>query len=158
MRRCIGVSLIVACVMVGGCASSGPKLTQAQITALETREIDASLSETFNAASSALFDAGYTISMSDREGGILTGTKSKDRSSERFWVSPYIRDTEFVVSIQMRESSSRRTTARVKTSVNGEPRVDKAAIDQLWVLMQRQVLMHEPPQMDASAQPTIQRR
>lgn len=131
-----------------GCSAPQPTLTQAQITAIETREVEASLAETFNAASSALFDAGYTIAMSDRAGGLLTGRKAKDRTSERMWISPYITDTEFIVSIQMRESGARRTTTRVKTAVNGESRVDKEAIDAIWVLMQRQVMMSESPSVE----------
>lgn len=134
---------IAAAISVNGCSSS-PTLTQAQLTAIETREVDATLGDTFTAASSALFDAGYTISMSDRQGGLLTGTKAKDNSSARFWISPAIRDTQFAISIQMRESGYRRTSVRIKTSMNGEPKVDEEAIDEIWVLMQRQVLMSEP--------------
>ena len=62
--------------------------TQAQLNAFETREVGADLDETFRAASNALFDAGYTISMSDREGGVLTGTRAIDRSKARFWRLP----------------------------------------------------------------------
>jgi hypothetical protein len=126
-----------------GCNSSN-QLSQAQLNAIETREVDASMGETYNAASGALFDAGYTIAMSDRQGGLLTGTKAHDRSDERFWVSPYIEDTKFALSIQIRETSPKACTVRIKTSINGAPKVDKKAIDELWVLMQRQVLMKEP--------------
>jgi hypothetical protein len=139
--RCL-TSLVFALGLLG-CASQ-PRMTQAQLNALESREVDAGLGATFNAASGALFDAGYTISMSDQEGGLLTGTRAKDRSSERFWVDSNIRDTQFAISIQMRETSASRTSVRIKTSINGESKVDKAAIDQIWVLMQRQVLMREP--------------
>ena len=38
----------------------------------------------FNAVSNALFDAGYTIKMSDRQAGLITGEKAKDMSSARF--------------------------------------------------------------------------
>jgi hypothetical protein len=126
-----------------GCATT-PKYSQAQLNAIETREVEANLDETFNAASGALFDAGYTISMSDRQAGLLTGTQAKDRSAERFWINAYTKDTQYAVSIQVREVTPKRCSVRMKTSRNGEPRVNKEAIDAIWVLMQRQVLMKEP--------------
>ncbi|MBN2272478.1 MAG: hypothetical protein JXN61_17835 [Sedimentisphaerales bacterium] len=131
------------CLSATGCSTT-PRYSQAQLNAIETREVEANLNETFNAASGALFDAGYTISMSDREAGLLTGTQGESKSAERFWISPYIQDTQFAVSIQVREIAEKRSSVRIKTSKNGEPRVNKKAIDAIWILMQRQVLMKEP--------------
>lgn len=146
MPRAIFIGLITLTLgFAAGCSAPPPPLTQAQITAIETREVDANLADTYNAASSALFDAGYIIIMSDRQGGLITGRKGLDKSSERAWLSPTIRDDEFMVSIQMREAGPTRTTTRIKTAFNGEQRIDKTAIDQLWVLMQRQVMMSQPP-------------
>ena len=143
MTRSVTRFVLAATLLVSGCAMT-PKYSQAQLNAIETREVDASMDETFSAASSALFDAGYTIAMSDRQGGLLTGTRGKDQSAARIWISPYIQDTKFAVSIQVREIGPKRTSIRVKTSVNGESKVDKVSIDQIWNLMQRQVLMKEP--------------
>jgi hypothetical protein len=134
---------IFTMLFLTGCNESN-QLSQAQLNAIETREVDADMSETYNAASGALFDAGYTIAMSDRQGGLLTGTKAIDRSSDRFWISHSIEDTKFVVSMQIRETTPKVCTVRIKTSKNGVPEVDKKAIDELWILMQRQVLMKEP--------------
>jgi len=115
------------------------------LNAIETREVDANFSDTFTAASSALFDAGYTIAMSDKSAGLLTGESAKDQSAARIWVSPYIQDTKFRVSMQVRELGPRLTSVRVKGSVNGAATVDKKAIDAIWTLMQRQVMMKDPP-------------
>ena len=146
---CLGYSTML---FLTGCNASN-QLSQAQLNAIETREVDANINETYNAASGALFDAGYTIAMSDRQGGLLTGTKAIDRSSDRFWVSPYIEDTKFTVSMQIRETSPKVCTVRIKTSRNGASKVDKKAIDELWVLMQRQVLMKEPlPSIESKSQ------
>ena len=141
-KTLIYVSFITM-LLFTGCESSN-QLSQAQLNALETREVDASMNETYNAASGSLFDAGYTIAMSDRQGGLLTGTRVIDKSKARFWISPYIEDIRLAISIQIREISPKSCTVRIKTSVNGSPKVDKNAIDQLWNLMQRQVLMKEP--------------
>src|SRR5688572_26690245 len=142
--RTLSLTLLGVLLAMTGC-SFGTKMTQAQMNALETREVDANFGATFNAASNALFDAGYTISMSDREGGLLSGTKADNKRAERFWLNNQsIEDDHFAVSVQIREAGENRCSVRVKTSVNGEPVVNKQAIDQLWVLMQRQVLMKEP--------------
>lgn len=152
------LALASACaLLLTGCAAPAPQYSQAQLNAIETREVDASMNETFSAASNALFDAGYTIAMSDRQGGLITGSKAKDNSSARIF-NRDIRDTQFVMSMQIRETAPNRSAVRVKTSVNGEPRVDKKAIDQIWSLMQRQVLMKEPlseaaPPAEAPASP-----
>ncbi len=144
MVRIAGIVLLG--IILSGCTSTvNPnRFSQAQLNAIESRVVDATLEETYNAASGALFDAGYTIAMSDRAGGLITGNKGKDNSAARFWVSSMIQDTRFVISIQMRQSAPRQTDVRIKTSINGEPTIDKKAIDQIWTLMQRQVLMREP--------------
>ena len=134
---------LIALVIATSCQVA-PKYTQAQINAIETRDVEASMSDTYTAASSALFDAGYTISMSDRQGGLLTGKRSVDKSAERMWISYTIQDEHFAVSIQIRETSESECAARIKTSKNGQAFVDKEAIDQIWVLMQRQVMMKTP--------------
>jgi hypothetical protein len=115
-------------------------LTQSQVNAIETRVVEASMDETFTAASHALFDAGYQIAMSDRTGGLLTGTKIVKAGA--FQIPAVLR---YALSIQIRKTRSRNCEARIHTTVNGEARVDKEAIDQIWVLMQRQVLMKGPP-------------
>lgn len=143
--RILVPSLMILLVCTG-CVSS-QKYTQAQLNAIETREVDASLEETFSAAASALFDAGYTIAMSDRLAGLITGKKSRSQAAARLLISYAIEDTHFSVSIQVREVSPERCTTRIKTAVNGEPRVKKEAIDEIWVLMQRQVLMKAPPSL-----------
>lgn len=146
MRRILAAAFVACWLGMSGCgAFLKPPLTQAQLNAIETRDVDAGFDETFNAASGALFDAGYIISMSDRQGGLITGTKSTDRSRQRRWLADQtIEDTDYAVSILVREDTGDRCSVRVKTSVNGQPRVDKRAIDQIWVLMQRQVLMTAP--------------
>lgn len=142
------VSLAVICSLFIGCATSGSRYSQAEMNAIETRIVDATFNETFSAASNALFDAGYTLSMSDREAGLLSGTAGKDNTAARIWISPFIGDLRFAISVQVRELSETQCSVRVKTSVNGEPKVDKKAIDNIWVLMQRQVMMKEPMELD----------
>ena len=141
MRTILPVLLLNVSLL---CGCMGPQLSQAQLNAIETREIDAGMDATFTAASGALFDAGYTVSMSDRQAGLLTGSKAKDRTADRLWWGEGVHDTQYTLSIQMRPDGKNHTTVRIKTSVNGESVVNKQAIDQVWLLIQRQVLMTAP--------------
>lgn len=138
--------LLLLCVLFTGCASSGNlhKYMQSQITAITPRSVDADMDRTFRAATSALFDAGYTILVSDREAGILTGHKGDSRAAERFWISPAMEDVDFRVSIMLSEDGYQQTKARVSMSQNGEQLIDEEAVDQLWTLMRRQVLIQDP--------------
>lgn len=149
IRSC---TVLLACLvfLMSGCGSGSNihKFSQAQLTALTTREVQASFGDTYKAATDAMFDAGYTIEESDRDGGILTGIQGKDQSAARFWVSPLIRDTVFRISVLLREVNTRSTTVRLSTSRNAEPYIDEKAIDQFWRLMERQVLMKAPPPVE----------
>jgi hypothetical protein len=143
--RVLSIGLIVVALAAAASGCGAKPMSQAQLTAIETREVDANLAATYNAAASALFDAGYTIAMSDRSAGLITGQRGKDRSFDRAMWSPAIQDDRFAISIMMRPNATdTRTAVRVKTSKNGEPVVDRKAIDQVWTLMQRQVLMADP--------------
>ncbi len=146
--RNVLLAAVVSALLLAACASQ-PVYTQAQLNAIETRSVDATFDETFNAASGALFDAGYIIAMSDREGGLITGTQTKVAQGwAAFWgTEPYYRS--MAISIQIRADGPNHTFARIKTQFNGQTQVDKAAIDELWVLMQRQVLMSTPPPLAA---------
>lgn len=120
------------------------RFSQAQLSAITMREVDADLTAAYRAAVDAVFDLGFTISSSDSEGGVLTASRKIDRTTERIWVYPYINDTEYAVSILFREVDPRRTSIRVSLSINGEAQVDQEWIGEFWRLMRRQVLMKEP--------------
>ncbi len=133
----------IAGLMLTTCAAP-QHYTQAQLNALETRIVEADFTDSFNAASGALFDDGYIITMSDREGGLITGHQTKQPTAwEQFW-GPYPYAV-LEMSIQVRESTPQRCLVRVKTATNGATRVDQEAIQRIWVLMQRQVLMTDAP-------------
>ncbi|MFQ5845993.1 MAG: hypothetical protein ACE5JG_13500, partial [Planctomycetota bacterium] len=120
MRGPIPAVLLMPVLGLGACATPGTspeRFSQTQLNDIETREVEAGLDETFTAASHALFDAGYTIAMSDRQGGLLTGVRGVDRTWHRVLISKYIRDTAYAISIQIRAEAPRRCSVRVKLSV-----------------------------------------
>lgn len=78
MKRRLGWGLIAAGLgaagHVTGCAApSTPKLTPEQMSALQTREIDAPVDATFRAAAGVMMDSGMAISMSDHAAGLVSG-------------------------------------------------------------------------------------
>lgn len=135
------------------CGATGNihKYTQAQLNSITTREVEADFDKTFKAAVDAMFDSGYIVATSDRNGGIITGTKKDDRSSERFWISGAIPDTQFQVSVLLREIDKGNTSVRLSMALNGEPNVDEPWIDNYWRLMKRQVMMKDPEPISAGA-------
>ena len=132
------------------------RFSQAQLSAITMREVDAELTAAYRAAVDAVFDLGFTISSSDSEGGVLTASRKIDRTAERIWVYPYINDTEYAVSVLFREIDGSRTSIRVSLSINGEAQVDEKWISEFWRLMRRQVLMNEPDAaLDADAPSSV---
>jgi len=141
----LGIAVAFGC---GGVTSNIDKFTQAQLTALTTRQVDATYEETYHAALDALFDSGFTVEESDHAGGIITGVLRDDRSTERMLLSRHIEDSEFRMSVLIRGRGSNLTSVRLSSSVNGEPYVDEKAIDRFWTMMKRQVLIQAPAPID----------
>jgi hypothetical protein len=151
--------LLIPAVLFGmACVSCAPtrnisQYSQAQLSAITTREVDADMNATYRAAIDAVFDSGFTVSHSDREGGVVTATRKIDRTQERIWVYPYINDTEYSVSLLLREIDPARTSVRLSFSINGEAQIDEQWIGEFWRLMKRQVLMKEPVAASESSAP-----
>ena len=143
--RAAALTVIIS-TLFSGCVpkSNLHRYSQAQLSALTMREVDAGLDATYRAAVEAVFDLGFTVSSSDSGGGVLTASRKIDRTTERIWIYPYINDTEYAVSILLREVDSTRTSVRVSLSINGEAQVDEKWVGEFWRLMKRQVLMKEP--------------
>ena len=140
----IGTLAVCAFIGCGSAASNLRKYSQSQLTAITTRQVDATYDETFMAAVDSLFDDGYTIAESDKEAGIITGFLNDDRSAERAWISRAIADKTFRISILIRKRGPKLTSVRLSSSINGEPYIDEDAINEFWNQMKRQVLIQEP--------------
>lgn len=158
MKKIIGISAAAALAMLCGCATTGAgKMSQAAIKNFETRTIDAPYEAVFAAATEALFDLGYIIQHSDKASGILTGEKRKTKSD--FDIDFGIgtgryggigadreqRQTIYNVSLLIKPAGEKTTDVRIKTSVDGEAHLVKEAIDEIWLYIDRQVLMESPP-------------
>lgn len=152
----------LACVgsfVLAGCAAQ-PPLTQTQIDALQVREVEVVPDAAFNALSNALLDSGYQVMVSDPDLRILTAQKRIDPAPAAdaavitgtvllsiFSGRDMVRDLppEFhAVSAVVGAGAPGRASVRFQTFVDGHPTTDQARVEELWVLVQRQVLMKEP--------------
>lgn len=140
--------------VLSGCATTGI-MGQAAITALETRTIDASFEQVYSAATEGLFDLGYTIEHSDKNSGIIVGEKKMEKPEARwkkFWdelggtdrpESAYYNTLQLTLFVQSIDEKT--TKVRIKTAVNKLPQLDKKSIDEVWLYIDRQVLMKSSP-------------
>lgn len=143
---------------LGGCRKE-QRYSQAQLNQIEVRVVDAGIDDAFDAASGALFDAGYLIVMSDKDAGLITGRMTKDLTQEMgFWEAVFTTDYPIqsrTMSVQVLEVSEDESRVRVKLAVNGYTTVDESVVNEIWVLMQRQVMMHEPVEFSETTEVPI---
>lgn len=127
-------------------------MSQSEIKNFETRDLDAPLDAVYAAATEAFFDLGYTMTHSDKSSGILVGEKRIDAVDSSWWSADANREkTEaekydwLQLTILVRQETKTTSKIRIKTAIDKEPRLDKKAINEVWVYIQRQVLMEEKP-------------
>jgi hypothetical protein len=163
IARRIMLAAVLACVFAAGFAgcATDPPLTQTQMDALQVRLVEASPDRAFAAASSAILDAGYTVKVSDGEWGILTAEKRQDPAVAAnvavMILSTLARNptdmppTYHAIAIQILPVSSGRSNVRIRPFLNGSPcactahdKEGRELVEQIWELMQRQLLMKEP--------------
>lgn len=145
--------LFLVITSLSSCASTNSRsVGQAAIKNFETRTIDASFDDVFGASTEALFDLGYTIKHSDKKSGIIVGEKQDARKDEKAVmailyglpaasiVTPIVYN--LTILIKPDEESVK---VRIKTAVDGEPKLNKQVIDRVWIYIDREVLMESPP-------------
>lgn len=145
MRRNFRCLATVWLLLGTACITWGEKpMTQSEMTALETRYVDAPLEKVYTAAVEALFDLGYTITHSDKVSGVVVGEKQKEKTWTVFengqWQTRQGFDA-FQITLLIHPETKKQTKVRIKTAFNKEQRVNKRAIDEVWVFIERQVLM-----------------
>ncbi len=139
MKSVLVMAFLLGLAAAAGCSTPGPVLSTVEMNAIETREADAGVAETFASASGALLHAGYDISLSDERGGLLVGRRSAEGSAGRVGA-----DANSAVSISIRRSVSNRSAVRIRTWIDDSRQLDRGAIDEIWTLMQGRVLLNAP--------------
>ena len=142
---------LLAVGFLAGCIGYPPEkrpenYSQAQLNAIQTRYVETDFLTAYRAAIAALQDAGYNVELSDSKIGVAGGKKTISPLNK----NQFQRTGAWGVTITLNEESSQRI--RVRTSVQYQaypdggflPIVDKPSIDQIWRLMERQVLLVSP--------------
>lgn len=143
--------MVLFCAVLGGCAFGEKNMGQAQLKAFETRPLDASFEEVYSAAVEAMFDLGYTVSHSDKDSGIVVGEKRKKKPGAWLWgdipEGKHVEDYyDFVqLTLLVKKDGPKESKVRIKTAVNKEIRLDKESVDEVWIYIQRQMMMEETP-------------
>jgi hypothetical protein len=159
--RCLLAASFLFVGLLGGCAAS-PRTTElspTQMEALQVRQVDAPAERAFSAASGALVDAGYHILVSDADAGILSAELRHDPAvaanvatiigvavlslGHVYYDLP---PTYHALCLQvLPDFSPARSRVRIRSFVNAQGHHDPGKVEQIWTLMQRQVLMRELP-------------
>ena len=144
--------LFLVILFVGfGCATGGGVGPgQLATKAIETREIEADFDTAYRAATHAFFALGYTIKHSDKDGGIIVGTKEETDtgaafvSGVMFGVFAFLGDYTDVHTITLfleKGKNDEKTKIRIQTSFNEDIKVDPTAVDPIWIITQREAML-----------------
>ncbi|MBX3381059.1 MAG: hypothetical protein KF805_13275 [Phycisphaeraceae bacterium] len=160
MRNFTFITLL-SLAALGGCETTQP-MTATQLDALQVREVEVPADRAFAAASSALFDAGYQIHVSDADAGLLTAERREDPSvaaNATLLILTAIltrgggaqdKPPDFyAICIEVLPDGPDRSAVRIRPFLNGQVQsaqnpAARKTVGELWTLMQRQVLMKEP--------------
>lgn len=145
------IVIVLATLAACGWLTSGSnqQVGQAQLTNFETRTVDAKFDDVYAAATEALFDLGYQIKHSEKASGLIVGEQHYNYS-ETVYLGKGIWDRRdkqrvYEITLLIKPEKKKSTNVRIKTSIDGQPRLNKDAIDKVWVYIDRQVLMASPP-------------
>lgn len=147
--RLIIVVMMLGLSSCGWMTSGNQQVGQAQMKNFETRTLDATFDDVYSAATEALFDLGYQIKHSEKASGLIVG-EQRTNYSETVYLGKGIWDRRdkqrvYEITLLIKPEKKKSTNVRIKTSVDGQPRLNKDAIDKVWVYIDRQVLMETPP-------------
>jgi hypothetical protein len=153
--------LLAASLTGAGCAQP----TQSEIKSLETREMDCSFNEAYSAAANGLFSLGFTVSHSDKESGILTGTRNDPNTGNKIAAALAfgvvgllaVGDRNEAVTFMLSPLEEKLTQLRMKVIVNGSSVFDRQLMTKIWQQIEREAMLESrPSDRDPTSQPSSQ--
>lgn len=158
------VCVLAAAVLTvagSGCAT----LTQSEIKFLETRELDLSYDDAYQAAANGLFSLGFTINHSDKESGILTGQRHDPRTGLKITNTILFgllglaatQSSDQAITFMLTSLEPEVTELRMKIVRDGKPAVDRKLMTKIWQGIEREAMLETRPsrgrqtQQDAAA-------
>ena len=144
--------IFLTLTMITACAGGSGSIAPGQLAtkAIETRYIDADFNTAYRAATHAFFTLGFTISHSDKSGGIIVGKKeTTDQGAAflaglAFGVFALMGDYTDVNTITLfleKGVNDARTTMRIQMVLNEEAKIDPTVIDPIWIVTQREAML-----------------
>lgn len=155
------VSSILLFLACSGCVQP----TQAEIKALETREMDCSFDEAYSAAANGLFSLGFAVSHSDKTSGILTGTRVDPNTGNKIAAALAlgvvgalaVGDRNEAVTFMLSPLEEKLTQLRMKVIVNGQSVFDRTLMTKIWQQIEREAMLESrPSERVPTSQPTTQ--
>lgn len=154
------LAMVMLTGLLAGCSADRP-MTPTQMDALQVREVEAPADRAFAAASGALVDAGYRLVLSDGDTGILTAEYREDPAvaanvavitlttaacllSGGHVAPTDLPPTYHAVCLQVMPVAPARSAVRIRCYQDAAAKHNAKRVEELWALMQRQVLMKEP--------------
>ena len=132
-----------------GCAT----MTQSEIKALETRELDLPYDEAYDAAMNRIFSLGFTIDHSDKESGIMTGRRTDPQTGAKIGAAIAfgvigllaVGDRNEAVTFKLAVLDPQVTQLRMKLLVNGKAVVDRKVMTKIWQQIEREAMLESRP-------------
>lgn len=129
------------------------QMTQSEIKALETREMDLSYDDAYKAAANSLFSLGFTVEHSDKQSGILTGHRKDPNTANKigaailFGVIGLLAtgDRDEAVTFMVDALEPRLTQLRMKVVINGKSVVDREIMTKIWQQLEREAMLESRP-------------
>ncbi|MEE8169267.1 MAG: hypothetical protein V3T70_01855 [Phycisphaerae bacterium] len=135
-------SILLLSWCVAGCSQP---LTQSEIKALETREIDADYATVYDAALNAMFSLGLSILHSDKESGVITGQSGdhvQRAQAGLLWRGLY--DVK-KITLLVAAKGPHLTQIRIKVLVNETQQLDRALMTKIWQRIEREAMLESQP-------------
>ena len=144
-KACLGVALTLAIMIAAaGCATAG-SMTQAELKFLETREIDLSFHEAYDAALNAMFSLGLQITHSDKSSGVISGQAGDYVMRSTLKKSKQKKNPVKKVSLLISDRGPRLSQLRMKVLINEQPQIDRKLMTRIWQRIEREAMLDTRP-------------
>lgn len=116
-------------------------MTQSQIRALETREIDAPYDKVYDASMNAMFSMGLSVQHTDKVSGIITGQVGDhvQRAATHWMFRAFVNVKK--VTLMITPCGPNKTTVRMKVLINEQPQVDEKLMTDIWQRIEKEAML-----------------
>jgi len=154
--------MFITSVVVVLSAASCTQMTQSEIRALETRELDMPYEKAYKAALNGLFSLGFTVDHSDKETGIVSGKRHDPRTGAKIAGTLLFgiiglaatESKDEAVTFMVTPAGPDKTVLRMKVVVNGKSVVDRKLMTEIWQRIEKEAMLTEALEPNTAIQAT----